>query len=580
VLPEQAASTQDKIAASAITPSRRLLSWTSWTAAIPSKRLIANLKLPRSLVESNSVWRLVLFACAVATAAPLWAAKYLPFTDLPEHVATMATLGHWFDPSWPDSQIYALSGRGSPYLAYHVAGALLARVTGDALLSNRLLLTATAFATPYATRALVVAFGGDERLALFGCLAFWSRPLAIGFLPFMAAVPVTLFVLALLVRQREAPKPRRAVGLAASTLLVFYLHLDPFILIVAVAVALNLAPSGGGDETFRQRLVRLPVRAAWLGPAAVAAGVWLVRAQGDAGLAGMGEGPVSFLPAEQLAAEFPAWAFGLWRSHVELVVGIAAWTLLLVLALTGRLPEPGGLRGLLVRFVPFGCAALLFTLLPFRVGVTRMLNVRFAIFLLPTLLVVLRPDPVRLTGRVLAAVALLTGVVAVHAAVQVHAAERAELAGVDALLGRVSPGARLLALEFDRESAFSQFPPWTKVGALHRLRGGGVASVSFAEVPHWPIHFRPGSRPPGLPGRDLEWHPCDFRNGVDGPYYDYVLVRGPIDPFRDDPPGPRWRLVGRAAQQRAPAWALFERSGGPEAPVLAGDAGPCSGVAH
>ncbi len=488
----------------------------------------------------------------------------------------MATLRHWFDPSWPDSRIYALSGRGSPYLAYHVAGALLARVTGDPILANRLLLTAIGLAIPYATRALVVAFRGDERLALFGCAAFWCRPLVIGFLPFMAAVPVTLFVLALVARQREAPTLRRGVALAVATLLVFYLHLDPLLLIVAVAVTLNLAPSGRAAETFAQRVARLPVRAAWLAPAAAAAGLWLVRAHADAGVALMGEGPVGFLPADQLATEFPSWAYGLWRSNLEQITGTVSWVLLLVLALHRRQPEPDGLRGLLVRFVPFACAALLFALVPFQVGVTKMLNVRFAIFLMPTLLVALRPDPVRFTDAALGLVALVTGVVAVHAAVEVRAAERAELGGVDALLARASPGARLLTLEFARESAFAQFPPWTKVGALHRLRGGGVASVSFAEVPHWPIHFRPESRPPHLPGRDLEWQPCEFRNAVDGPYFDYVLVRGPIDPFRDTPPGPRWRLVGVAVEQRAPRWALFGKADGPDVPAVSVDRGPCA----
>jgi hypothetical protein len=444
------------------------------------------------------------------------------------------------------------------------------------LRANRLLLTAIGLAMPYATRELLVALGGDERLALFGCAAFWCRPLVIGFLPFMAAVPVTIYVLALVARQCAAPTFRRAALLAAFALLVFYLHLDPFFLIVAVALALNLAPRAGAPEAFGERLARLPARLAWLAPGAMAACVWLLRAHASAGLAFMGEGPVSFLSAEQLAAEFPVWAHGIWRSHVEEVTGAASWGLLLALAFHRQRPEPGGLRGLLVRFVPFACAALLFALVPFRVGVARMLNVRFAVFLLPTLLVVFRPDPGRTTDAILAAVALVTACVAGHAVLQVRGAERDELAGVDALLAKVSPGARLLSLEFSRDSSFTQFPPWTKVGALHRLRGGGVASVSFAEVPHWPIHFRPELQPPQVPGRDLEWHPCEFRNSFDGPYFDYVLVRGDIDPFGYAPPGPTWRRLERAVERRGPPWTLFERMAGPTAAVVSPDPGPCS----
>lgn len=582
--PEQAEATQDAIALSAMTHSSRDRSRTGLSFA---EALMIDARLPRRWARQlghhlrgfsldRRGWRLVLLGCALVTVAPLWSAKHLPFTDLPEHVATMMTLSHWFDPSWPDSRIYAISSRGSPYLAYHVAGALLTRVTGDALLANRLLLTAIGLAMPYATRELLVALGGDERLALFGCAAFWCRPLVIGFLPFMAAVPVTIYVLALVARQCAAPTFRRAALLAASALLVFYLHLDPFFLIVAVALALNLAPRAGAPEAFGERLARLPARLAWLAPGAMAACVWLLRAHASAGLAFMGEGPVSFLSAEQLAAEFPVWAHGIWRSHVEEVTGAASWGLLLALAFHRQRPEPGGLRGLLVRFVPFACAALLFALVPFRVGVARMLNVRFAVFLLPTLLVVFRPDPGRTTDAILAAVALVTACVAGHAVLQVRGAERDELAGVDALLAKVSPGARLLSLEFSRDSSFTQFPPWTKVGALHRLRGGGVASVSFAEVPHWPIHFRPELQPPQVPGRDLEWHPCEFRNSFDGPYFDYVLVRGDIDPFGYAPPGPTWRRLERAVERRGPPWTLFERMAGPTAAVVSPDPGPCS----
>lgn len=58
-------------------------------------------------------------------------------------------------------------------------------MTGDALLANRLLLTAIGLALPYATRSLLVALRGDERLSIFGCAAFWCRSLSIGFLPFL-----------------------------------------------------------------------------------------------------------------------------------------------------------------------------------------------------------------------------------------------------------------------------------------------------------------------------------------------------------------------------------------------------------
>jgi hypothetical protein len=504
--------------------------------------------------------------------APLWAAKHLPFTDLPEHVAMMATLAHWFDPSWPDSHIYAFSGSGSPYFAYHAAGALLTYATGDALLANRVLLTATGLALPYTLRSLLRAVRGDERLAVFGCVAFWSRPLAIGFLPFMAAVPLAIGALAAAVRQAEAPALSREVGLAAATLLVFFVHLDPFLFVAAGAIAVNL--TAHASESWPERIERLPRRIAWLLPAALAVASWLWRGHAAAGIEMFGAGPMGFLSGEQLASEFPAWSSGTWRSRLEPAIGIAQWAVVLAMAARRGRPEERGVHGLALRMVPFACVALLFVLLPFRVGITRMLNVRFAVLLLPTLAVALRPDHDRTTRALLAVMALLVGATAAHAAWEVHAAERAEIAGIDELLRRVRPGSRLLTLEFDRGSAFVQFPPWTKVGALHRLRGGGVASESFAQVPHWPVHYLPAARPPSIPGRDLEWHPCAFRNSFDGPYFDYVLVRGTTDPFRTAPPGPAWRRVERLEEQ-GPPWQLFERVPGEATDSHALDPGPC-----
>jgi hypothetical protein len=170
---------------------------------------------------------------------------------------------------------------------------------------------------------------------------------------------------------------------------------------------------------------------------------------------------------------------------------------------------------------------------------------------------------------------VLTAVVTLRAAWHVNRAEQAELDGVDGMLALVAPGTRLLTLEFERGSRFADGSPWINVGALHRLKGGGVTYPSFAEVPHWPVHFRPESQPPRIPGRSDDWHPCEFRNSVDGPYYDYVLVRGRVDTLRHEPSGPRWQLLALSYQERSAPWALFKKVPGGEVSGRA-DLGPCA----
>src|SRR5216683_4712916 len=46
----------------------------------------------------HPLWAFLLFLCAVANVTALWSAPYLPFTDLPQHAAAIATLRHWSDP--------------------------------------------------------------------------------------------------------------------------------------------------------------------------------------------------------------------------------------------------------------------------------------------------------------------------------------------------------------------------------------------------------------------------------------------------------------------------------------------------
>ena len=66
--------------------------------------------------------------------------------------------------------------------------------------------------------------------------------------------------------------------------------------------------------------------------------------------------------------------------------------------------------------------------------------------------------------------------------------------------------------------------------------------------------------------------PCLYRKVRDGRWFDYVLVRGAVDPFRDDPQGPRWKPKGKTAK-----FTLFEKD--PSRPDrLDGPEGPCVGL--
>ncbi len=134
--------------------------------------------------------------------------------------------------------------------------------------------------------------------------------------------------------------------------------------------------------------------------------------------------------------------------------------------------------------------------------------------------------------------------------------EATELGDLDAALDHARPGRRLVALVPAAASAHVPNVPILHVAAYYQVRGGAVATFSFADFPQSPFRYREGPmRPPRLPPR-WEWT-SDLR--VADPemnYYDYVLTRrGVIDEPEKHPDRYVLRFEGRD-------WNLYERREG------------------
>jgi hypothetical protein len=251
---------------------------------------------------------------------------------------------------------------------------------------------------------------------------------------------------------------------------------------------------------------------------------------------------------------------------------VAFWTTFAVLlaASLGKRPEVGPAWRVDPAYAIFLCALAMYFVLPFRVGAGTMLNVRMASTVAMLAVAALHP---RGSGPWVRAGALaafaITVVVAGDAIRVMRACEANEMSGFDGLLERIPVGSRVLLLSFRRGSNMIGFPPWIHVGAYHRVWRGGVASFSFSELSHWSLQYKPDRAPPK---HRAFWdsQPCEFRNGEDGPYYDYVIVRGSVDPFRDEPPGPAWRATARVHD-----FVLWEKTGDLNPPWSAPDRGPC-----
>ena len=178
------------------------------------------------------------------------------------------------------------------------------------------------------------------------------------------------------------------------------------------------------------------------------------------------------------------------------------------------------------------------------------MNERYAIAAALLVPLLLRPRR-RLRGALPLLAVLAAGIAsAAVSARQVRAFSR-EVDGFDRVLSRAQPARRLLSLVYERTSATAKFVPYLHFGSYYRARGGGIAAFSFAELPQSPLRYRPENAPPPHPVH-WEWEPWQFDPAIDGRYYDYVLVRGTVDPFARA--GTRFRPIAREG-----AWALYAK---------------------
>ena len=182
-----------------------------------------------------------LLVASIVTALPLWCARYLPFADLPEHEAASALLAHASDPAWRFSEHYTFSIRTTPYWLYDVLGALLTKLTGDAILAHRCLLSCAAILLPWAVASFLGSLGRQRVLGTLSAPLFWSKALQFGFAPFVAGIPVLFFGLAAFVATLRRPSSARACGALALGVTLALLHSVLFGLFVLSALALAIA---------------------------------------------------------------------------------------------------------------------------------------------------------------------------------------------------------------------------------------------------------------------------------------------------------------------------------------------------
>lgn len=465
------------------------------------------------------------------TCSPLWAARYLPIQDLPQHLAAIRVLHDFSDAAFDFARYFELQLFRTQYLVYYLAAHLLAYVF-DLELANRILIAGCLAGIPYALRSLLRSLGRDERFALFALPLSYNAHLILGFVNFLMAIGLALWGLSLAVREHSALKPSRAVGLAVIALACFYAHVVPF---AVFALGVGLIALGRDLRSSLRRLLPLV-------PATIAALIWMVASPaGKATVHAAGGGDAgprpTFVPAELAYADIPNWLTDI--LHGDTDRDLLRWfAVVFVLTLcTGVLPrahrrdpsaraEPSALLARLA-LLPL-CAAVLYFIAPTGYDWIWPIAQRFPLLALLFAIPIL-PKPGAVVGSAVSIALVVLTLASVHEVSRAfHAFDSEEVGDFDAALDSIPAAKRVVGLIFARGSRQVKFSPFIQYVAYYQARKGGAVMFTFADFPQSPFRFRDDDRPPRVQAR-WEWLPNRVRrNDLD--WYEYLLVRGGPSP--------------------------------------------------
>ncbi len=501
-------------------------------------------------------------AALLAVAAwPLWAGRYLPLLDLPQHLALSRIVARVADPALGFARWYVVDGRVTPYWGYYAAMRWLDPLGPE--LANRLLLSAYAIGLPIAAGYALRSLGRDWRWAAFTVPLVHGTNLFFGFTAFLLSLPLFLVALGLAARHLAAERAdaARAIRLAAVAALLSLFHAQTYALLGLAVLALLAVEWRGVGWAGRRALAFVPsilrvlpwlVRSFGLPGAPLAPG-HTARHRNYGSLAELG---ARWEPLGEVVRTIPERLLGSFNDRSDRWLGAAGALVLLAAAVASRpsAPAAGGARAWL-RERRGELLALLFLAAylaaPMEIAGQWYVNPRhlvFAALLAPAFVAV----PAAGWRRSFLAGAAALGVLASANAAAKVAAFQEQVGPFDEVLAAMAPGRRVMNLMFDNGGGGPvRLWPFVHWSCYYQALRGGDVSFSFAGLPSIPVAYRPGMQAP----HPYEWSPQDFDWATMGDSYDYFLVRG--------------RPWGRAAALRRHAvllreagpWQLWGRGG-------------------
>jgi hypothetical protein len=447
----------------------------------------------------------------VVLCLPALVFRYLPMTDLPQHLAVASIIDHHDDPTFGFAGHYDVDWLRTPYVLTYALAILFGKLV-ELHAGMQIVVFLSQLAFPLGMLALVRAAGKPSWIALLAVPLVYNRTFFWGFVNFNLSIGLALAAFALYVSPIRSI--RRDVLVTLACFATTFSHIYGQVMLAGLVTLYGVM---GGYRHLRARWWTLL-------PIVIGVGLWAASSRTTHGYGGLINPPFS-----DRLLKFPHEVLGGYQdlSESSLLVGLfVAWVVLA----WSRLPLSGARIKALgpierVAWLASLGNLVLYFVLPHSTWTAKLINFRHA-FLACALLPVLAtasgaPQSMRI-GRALA-VALAIGTVGnswAHLAMFDREARR-----FDRILVSLPPRPRVLSLMFEAGSDIMRrgTAPYLHFGAYVQAEKGGLLSFTFpARFWNLPVTYH-GDEIPETP-ESFEWNMNLYSESF-GRFYDYALVR-------------------------------------------------------
>ncbi len=472
--------------------------------------------------RSWMAWGLTAILVAV-TLFSLWAPRFLPLLDLPNHLAFISVWARLEDPSWGYDRFYEYNRMPVPYWGYYYAARLLSYLLSVEA-ANKVVLSLYALALPASLAVFARRFDRDPRVALLAFPLIFNFSFGLGFLSFCCGLPLILFSLVAVDRAVERPSVLRLVLVFVSALATYFMHPLPWVMLGLCALVLVALRAG----TIRRGLL---VTAVLASSAAVSGACAILSQRTLKDVGGTSAGfSARYEGARALLTNLPDRIAVTWPSQVDGVL-LGLWGAVLVLLAGAYVllrPVRGLRRGDWIPEACLGVAIVAYAACPTHTYkpvwwwmVGPRLVTTIALFWLTLV-------PARLGRRASALVFIggLAGAIYIAALGARFLAFDSRARGIADVMSDVPRGSSTLFVQpqsDDDDAVDRWYDPYAQFHSYAQVLGGGFDPYMFHHG--FPIRLRQGVTPLAAPHF---FRQREFRFSTHARGYDFVVTRAEL----------------------------------------------------